>query len=82
MAWFEVIWTDEAIAHLAEHGITPDEFEEVVFGRRARIERSDSTGLPLIRGYTTAGRWLVCVFEWLEEPLTMLPVTAYEPEER
>lgn len=30
MAYFFYIWTPEIIAHLAEHGITPEEFEEVV----------------------------------------------------
>ncbi len=30
MPYFEFFWTDEIIEHLAEHGVTPDDFERVV----------------------------------------------------
>lgn len=30
MPWFGFFWTQEIIDHLAEHGVTPEEFEEVV----------------------------------------------------
>ena len=30
MAYYEFVWTDEIIDHLAEHGITPQAFEELV----------------------------------------------------
>ena len=28
--YYEFIWTDEIIDHLAEHDVSPDDFEEVV----------------------------------------------------
>ena len=30
MPHYFFIWTDEIIEHLAEHDVTPDEFEEVI----------------------------------------------------
>ena len=30
MPYFEFLWTDEIIEHLADHGVTVDEFEHVV----------------------------------------------------
>ena len=30
MAYYFFVWTSEIIEHLAEHGVTPEEFEEVV----------------------------------------------------
>jgi hypothetical protein len=81
MPWYDIIWTPDAIEHLAVHGVTPEEFEEVVFAsRRSALDYSRSTGLPLIEGFTDAGRWLVCVFEF-EGDLTIIPVTAYEPDD-
>ena len=71
-------WTEEAIRHLAEHGVTQDEFAEVVMDARM-IETSRSTGLPIVLGTTSTGKRLACVFEWLDEDETeILPVTAYE----
>ncbi len=81
MPWYHIIWTPEAIEHLAQHGVTPEEFEDVVlYARRSALDFSKSTGLPLIEGSTNAGRWLVCVFEF-DDDVTIVPVTAYEPED-
>ena len=30
MPYYEFQWTDEIINHLAEHGVSPEDFEEVV----------------------------------------------------
>jgi len=44
MPWFLIIWTPEIEGHLAEHGVTPDEFEQVVMAAFARaIEQSNSS---------------------------------------
>lgn len=78
MPWYHVIWTDVAIEHLAQHGVTQSEFEEVVFySRRAALRTSASTGLPMIQGYTVAQRYLTCIFEFIDD-VSILPVTAYE----
>jgi hypothetical protein len=79
MAYFEFFWTDEALDHLAQHGVTPEEFEQVV-RQPDRRDVSRSTGLPCCWGTTESGRYLFCVYEKIDE-LTLLPVTAYEPTE-
>ena len=79
MPWFDVFWTDTALEHLAEHGVTQDEFEEVIFAARV-FDQSDSSGRPLADGYTSTGRRIVCVFEYIDN-ITILPITAYSPEE-
>ena len=78
MPFYFFQWTEEAIQHLAEHGVTQDEFTEVVMDARV-IQTSRSTGLPIVLGTTSMGKRLACVFEWLDEDETeILPVTAYE----
>jgi hypothetical protein len=76
MAYYEFLWTDEIIEHLAEHGVTADEFEEIVKFPDTR-GMSRSSGRPCCWGDTPDGRLLICVYEKLDE-LTVLPVTAYE----
>jgi uncharacterized DUF497 family protein len=73
------IWTDLAERHLAAHGVTPDEFEEVVCNPEV-VDQSRSSGRPIAFGETSTGRYLVCVYEHLDET-TVLPATAYEVEE-
>ncbi len=80
MPWFDVYWSDEALEHLAQHGVTQDEFEDVVFSARV-FDVSDSSGRPLVDGFTSAGRRLVCVFEYIDN-ISILPITAYSPEEQ
>ena len=76
MPLFEFLWTDEIIDHLAEHGVTPEDFEEVVNSPELR-GASRTSGRPCCWSYTRDGRFLICVYEKLDE-LTILPVTAYE----
>jgi hypothetical protein len=66
----------EIIDHLAEHGVTPEEFEEIVNHPDLR-GTSRSTGRPCCWGESPDGRFLICVYEKLDD-LTILPVTAYE----
>jgi hypothetical protein len=79
MAYLEFVWTDEIIAHLAEHEISRNDFEHVV-QNPLRRDVSRSSGLPLVKGYTADGRYIVAVYEELDE-MTVLPVTAYEVSE-
>jgi len=30
MAYFQFLWTDDIVAHLSEHGVSQDDFEEIV----------------------------------------------------
>jgi hypothetical protein len=65
MPYFEFLWTEEIIAHLAEHGIGTKEFEEVV-SNPDRRGVSRSSGRPCCWGETADGRQLFCVYEFLE----------------
>jgi len=76
MAYFEFLWTDDTVEHLAEHGVSPEEFEAVV-NRPERRGESRSTGRPCCWGETPDGRYVICVYEYLDE-LTIIPFTAYE----
>ena len=76
MPHFDFVWTDEIADHLAEHGITRDEFEEVVSNPR-RVGVSRTSGRPCCWGASADGRELFCVYEFLDD-LTIVPVTAYE----
>jgi hypothetical protein len=76
MPYYNFQWTDEIVEHLAEHDVSPDDFEEVV-GNPERRGESRSTGRPCCWGETADGRYLICIFEHLDE-MTILPFTAYE----
>ena len=81
MPYFEFLWTDAIVRHLAEHEISQEDFERVVC-RPSSKGYSRSSGLPAAWGYTPDGRYIVAVYEELDE-VTILPVTAYEvPEPR
>ncbi|QDS85932.1 hypothetical protein EC9_00900 [Rosistilla ulvae] len=70
------VWNDEIVAYVAQHGVTVDEFEEVVLNAR-RVDASRSSGRPIVFGETSSGKYLACVFEYLDD-VHVVPVTAYE----
>jgi hypothetical protein len=76
MPYFEFFWTPELFEHLAEHGVTADDFENAVC-HPILTEESLASDLPACRGFAMDGRLLFCVYEMLDD-LTILPVTAYE----
>ncbi|MBM4088910.1 MAG: BrnT family toxin [Planctomycetes bacterium] len=80
MPWYFFIWTPEIIEHLAEHEVTPEEFEEVV-GNPDGEDRSRSSGNLVAFGTTSAGRLLCCVFNRFEDG-TIEPITAYDVGEQ
>lgn len=77
MPFFHFIWSDEIIAHLKEHHVTPDEFEYVVQNPES-LDESRSTGLPIAFGWTRDGRYLACIYEVLDDDYTVIPTTAYD----
>lgn len=84
MANFEYRWTgdeDGNIQHIAEHGLTPDDFE-FVFENFEEETISNASGLPVRFGYTEDLRFILIVFEWIEKDLVVLPITADEVPER
>ena len=70
------VWTPEIVEHVAEHGVAPEKFEEVVSEPQWE-ERSRSTGNRLVFGSTSEGRFLCCVFKRFDQDM-IEPVTAYE----
>ena len=82
MPYYKVVWNDEPggnVEHIAEHGLTPEDVEEVLFSPLDR-DVSRSTGLPIVFGFTPDGRYILVVYEQIDE-VTIFPVTAYEVEE-
>ncbi len=79
MPVFLFVWNDQIEEHVAEHGVTPDEFEEVVCDPD-EVDQSRSSGRAIAFGETSSGKYLACVYELLDET-TVLPVTAYEVED-
>ncbi len=71
--------------HIEEHGITPDEVEDVVGYRdslRANTTTSRSSGRYITFGYTADMRYIAVVWEHVDDnPLTIYPITAYEAQE-
>ena len=64
------------VQHIAEHGISKEEVEEVL-EHPAGIERSRSSGLLIAFGETTTGRLIAVVYEDISDD-SVYPVTAYE----
>ena len=83
-----IIWDleddpDGNVQHIAEHGITSEEVEEVLHDRDAEDTTSRSSGRPITFGYTTSGRYLAVVWEHVgDDPLTIYPITAYDAPKR
>jgi len=76
MPHFIFIWNDELIEYIAQHGVTVDEFEEVVLNAKD-IQTSCSSERPIVFGPTSTGKYLACVFEYVDDD-QVVPVTAYE----
>lgn len=82
MPWYEVVWNDNPggnIEHIAEHGLTPNDVEAVLFNP-IETTVSRSSGRPAATGYTPDGRLIFVVYEEID-PTTVYPVTAFEVEE-
>ncbi len=80
-----VIWDDEPggnVEHVAEHGLTPEEVDEVLLDDSIRVGVSKSTGRPCKFGYTSSGVYIIVVWEEVaDDPRTIYPFTAYKVPE-
>jgi len=77
MPFYHFFWIEENEGHVAEHGVSRDEFEEIVSNPDA-VEQSRSSERQVARGMTSTGRYLCCVYELLDGGITVFPVTAYD----
>ena len=66
------------VVHIAEHGITKEEAEEVLLNPLT-MKRSRSSGRPIALGFTSTGKSIAVVFDFVDQE-TVYPVTAYEVE--
>jgi uncharacterized DUF497 family protein len=79
-----IIWDLEEdpegnVQHLAEHGITVEEAEEVFRDPHSRMGRSRRTGRPQVFGETSTGKFITVIWEEvLDDPRTIYPITANE----
>lgn len=80
----QLIWPEDRIAHIARHGVEPEEVEEVCFGRPL-VLRAKATGKNpayYLLGQTVAGRYLFCMVlhfpEGIGYPVTARPMTEAE----
>ena len=85
MAFDSILWDLEDdpegnVQHCAEHGVTPEEVEEV-FQNATDADVSRSTSQPVVFGETSMGRHLMVVYEEIDAA-TVYPVTAYEVPRR
>jgi uncharacterized DUF497 family protein len=81
--WQQIIWNDEPDgngAPIEEHGLTVGDAEYVLANPESE-EVSRSSGLPCVFGTTPDGRFIIVVFELIDED-TIYPVTAYDVPER
>jgi uncharacterized DUF497 family protein len=79
MPYFDFIWemTDDGnVAHIAEHGLAPEDVESVVLNP-VRLGVSRSSGRPIAFGFTRDGREIAVVYEQIDE-CTVYPITAFE----
>jgi hypothetical protein len=79
-----IIWDleddpDGNVQHIAEHGITVDEAEEVLVDPRSRTGKSRRSGRPQVFGWTSTGKYITVIWEEVsDDPRMIYPVTAYE----
>jgi hypothetical protein len=83
-----IIWDldddpDGNVQHIAEHGVSVEEVEEVLQGPDSDLAvNRNEAGYNLTFGYTQDGRYLAVVWEHVDDdPLTVKPITAYDAPE-
>jgi len=82
MSSFDVVWNEEPggnVQHIAEHHLTPEDVEEVLSNPMDQ-DVSRTSGLPIVFGFTPGGRYILVVYERIDET-TLYPITAYEVED-
>jgi uncharacterized DUF497 family protein len=77
-------WDEWNIEHIQQHGVTPEEIDEVLANQSSRVieNPSPTSDRPAIVGYTNAGRPLLIAYDLLDDdvPRRIYPITAYEPD--
>jgi hypothetical protein len=67
------------VQHIAAHGITMEEVEEVLLNEDNPGGESRTSGRPITFGETSTGKKIGVIWEQaLDNPLVIRPVTAFE----
>lgn len=77
-----ILWDDEPggnVEHIDEHGLSIEDVEHVVANAEA-ASRSHATGRPCLFGYTPDGRYVIVIYDEIDDE-TIMPATAYEVPE-
>ncbi len=83
MADFAIVWDDEDdpdgnTQHIARHGLSPEEVEQVLRNPRNRTTVSQSSDRPMTFGWTKMGKSIAVSWDLVQrDPRTVYPVTAY-----
>jgi uncharacterized DUF497 family protein len=59
---YEFRWNDWNIEHIAEHGVRPEEAEEIVQHARRPYPRREGDRKYRVRGRTSGGQWLQVIY--------------------
>ncbi len=84
MGYTTIIWDmdDDPVGnvqHIAQHDLTKEEVEDALAEPEGR-STSRSSGLPIIFGTTSTGRFIAVVFQEIDNE-TIKPVTAFDIDE-
>lgn len=89
MPKFDLVWDleddlDGNVAHIAEHGLTIDEIEEVLYSKNFAIHvNSLDSGEPGTYGHTSTGIHILVIWAVVnDDPALVRIVTAFETPER
>ncbi len=79
MKWTQIIWDETPggnVEHGETHDLTTDDVDHVLTNPTA-TGTSRSTNRPCVFGHTPDGRYIIVIYEEVDDD-TVLPVTAYE----
>ena len=82
MQWTRIIWDPTPggnVEHIEEHDLTIAEVEHVL-AHAVATDASHSSGRTCVFGYTPDDRYVIVIFDELDED-TIVPATAYEVPE-
>ena len=74
-------WSDDSVAHIARHGVKPEEAEDVCFSMASFIERGRGDNVYYVTGQTPGGRYLFVVVRYLGRGLARV-ITARDTDHR
>jgi len=82
MNWTHILWDPTAggnVEHIEEHDLTTDDVDFVLENFESS-GFSQSSGRPCVFGYAPDGRYIIVIYDELDED-TVVPATAYEVPE-